>query len=348
VSYSAPEGGRGLAGRKLRLPSSSSRPQADSAVLLSELTLKPAEQILDSDHVVAVLDFAEATRDEGSRDPRHVVTGLPSLFPESVREVWRSPMPVSIGQDGAVDWVSGQFGLFATTTAHVPPGRDLAEISRKAWSSLLDTVAAMGCPHILRAWNHVPLINAGNGDDERYKRFCLGRYAAFESHRYAEGRFPAATAVGNSGDALVIYLLARSQPGRHFENPRQVSAPAYPRRYGPRPPSFARATSSGEGRLLFIAGTASIVGHRSCHPGDLTGQLAVTFDNIDRLLETVLGPEDACRGLDVVRVYLRDPKHLAAARKSLESRMPLAKAAYLYGDICRAELEVEIEGVRRL
>ncbi len=348
MSYSATERGRGLAGTKLCLPSGSSRSETDSASLHNELTLEPAERTLDSDHVVAVLDFAETSREEGSHDSRHVVTGLPSLFPEGVREVWRSSTPVSTGQDGSVDWVSGSFGIFATTTAHVPSGRALAEISRHAWSDLLDTVAMLGCPHILRAWNHVPLINAGDGDDERYRRFCMGRHAAFESHHYSKGRFPAATAVGHSGDDLVIYLLARSRPGRHFENPRQIRASAYPRRYGPRPPSFARATRSAEGHLLFIAGTASIVGHRSCHAGDLERQLAVTFENIDRLLEAVLGTENACRGLDVVRVYLRDPKHLATARKSIESRMPRAEAVYLHGDICRAELEVEIEGVRRL
>ena len=104
---------------------------------------------------------------------------------------------------------------------------------------------------------------------------------------------------------------------------------------------------SPEGSLLFIAGTASIVGHRSRHGGDLAGQLAVTLDNIDRLLTASLGPE-ASHGLDGVRVYLRDPQHLAAAREAVEGRMPLARAAYLHGDICRAELEVEIEGVRHL
>lgn len=191
----------------------------------------------------------------------------------------------------------------------------------------------------------MPHINAGDGDDERYKRFCVGRHRAFETYGYTEDRYPAATAVGNFGEVLVVYLLASAEPGSHFENPRQVRAPSYPRRYGPRPPSFARATLRADEKLVFVAGTASIVGHRTRHPGDLTGQLAVTFANIDRLLRTIPARNGARHGLHRVRVYLREPRHLSLAKKAVEDHMPLAEAAYVHGEICRAQLEIEIEGV---
>ena len=315
--------------------------------LRSDLTSRSVEDILRSERVLAVLDFTDPPTVEARiGDPRHVVTGLPSLFPRCVREVWRSSTPVSVGWNGAVGWAAGRFGLFAAKTARAPLGRDLAEVTRQAWSDLLETAEAKGCPHLLRAWNHVPHINAGDGDDERYKRFCVGRHQAFQTHGYTDDRYPAATAVGNFGDAFVVYLLACAEPGSHFENPRQVRAPSYPRRYGPQPPSFARATRRADEELLFVAGTASIVGHRTLHAGDLAGQLAVTFGNIDRLMRTMPTQNGECRGLDRVRVYLREPQHLALARKAVEDHMPLAVAAYVHGEICRSRLEVEIEGVR--
>ena len=269
--------------------------------LASDLTSRRAGDILRSEQVLAVLDFTgpagAATR---RTDPRHVVTGLPSLSPGGVREVWRSSTPVEVGWAEAVGWAAGESGLFATRTVHAPLGRDVAEAARQAWSDLLETAEVKGCPHLLRAWNHLPHINAGDGDDERYKRFCVGRHQAFESHGYTEDRYPAATAVGNFGDALVVYLLACAEPGRHFENPRQVRAPSYPRRYGPRPPSFARATRRADEKLAFVAGTASIVGHRTLHPGDLAGQLTVTFENIDRLLQTMPVRNGTAHGLDSI------------------------------------------------
>lgn len=252
---------------------------------------------------------------------------------------------MEVGWNDAVGWAAGKFGLFARRTVPAPLEGDIAEATRQAWSDLLETVQAKGCPHLIRAWNHVPHINAGHGDDERYKRFCVGRHRAFETYGYTEDRYPAATAVGNFGDVLVVYLLACAEPGSHFENPRQVRAPSYPRRYGPRPPSFARATRRADEKLVFVAGTASIVGHRTLHPGDLTGQLEVTFGNIDRLLRTIPARNGAHHGLDRVRVYLRDPQHFTLARTAIEKHMPRAEAAYVHSEICRSELEIEIEGV---
>ena len=324
-----------------------SQPSGVSMDLCSELTSRPVGDILGSERVLAVLDFTGPARARTQTgDPRHVATGLPSLFPGSAREVWRSSTPVNVGWTDAVGWAAGEFGLFATRTIQAPLGRDVADVARQAWSDLLETAEAKGCPHLVRAWNHLPHINAGDGDEERYKRFCVGRHQAFMTHGYMEDRFPAATAVGNFGDELVVYLLACPEPGRHFENPRQVRAPSYPRRYGPQPPSFARATHRADAKLAFVAGTASIVGHRTVHPGDLAGQLAVTFENIDRLLRTMPARNGAGHGLDCVRVYLREPQHLALAREAVENRMPLSSAVYVHGEICRSQLEVEIEGVR--
>ena len=89
-------------------------------------------------------------------------------------------------------------------------------------------------------------INEGAGDDERYKRFSLGRARAFAAApmTFPGLGFPAATAVGRPGASrtLQVSWMAGREPGTMLENPRQVSAYHYPRRYGPAAPSFSRAS----------------------------------------------------------------------------------------------------------
>ena len=58
----------------------------------------------------------------------------------------------------------------------------------------------------------------------------------------------------------------------------------------------------------------------------------------------------ACRfapaGCEALRVYLRDPAQLALARGVLAgSGIPDERIAWLHGDVCRRELDVELEGV---
>ena len=311
-------------------------------------TAAPTERLLGSTGVLAVLEFAAAEDAAGPpSDPRVVVTGLPSLAGDGVREVWRSSRPVRSGRHGAVQWAHDGEALFVATVADASPAIDLEAATHRAWCRLLRFSREVGFPHVIRAWNHVPRINDGEGDCERYRLFCAGRYRAFEDHGYASRRYSAASGVGNVGDSLVVYALASRDPGRHIENPRQVSAYAYPRRYGPRPPSFARATAKAwrDAHHLYISGTASIIGHRSTARGAVAGQLSVTFGNIDWLLSAAKAP-DGNERLDVMRVYVRDPANLPTIMAAVRKYAPAASVAYLRADICRAELALEIEGVR--
>jgi chorismate lyase/3-hydroxybenzoate synthase len=51
-------------------------------------------------------------------------------------------------------------------------------------------------------------------------------------------------------------------------------------------------------------------------------------------------------GLQALRVYLRDADAMPAAQARLEAAgLPLARVAFLHGDVCRRELDVELEGV---
>jgi chorismate lyase / 3-hydroxybenzoate synthase len=200
----------------------------------------------------------------------------------------------------------------------------------------------------LRVWAVVPGINEDEDGLERYRRFCRARAEALEAcygPRF-DAELSASTAVGGAGGPLVVYALAGRHPGRHRENPRQVAAYRYPADYGPRSPSFARATvCPGElGHHLLISGTAAIVGHRSLHPGSTLLQTRETLANLARLAAGRPSPPGLPYRL--LKVYLRRAEDRPAVedelRRSLGGGVPLL---FLRADVCRRELEVEIEGV---
>ena len=153
---------------------------------------------------------------------------------------------------------------------------------------------------------------------------------------------------------LVIYFLAGKQPGLQVENPRQVSAFRYPRQYGPKSPSFARATlvGAGAGARLLVSGTASVVGHESLHVGDPQRQLGETLVNVDTLLAAMRErhfaqvPNEAVRP-ESLKLYLRNPADLAALEPQLARLRGAAPAPLLrlQGDVCRDDLLLEIEAV---
>ena len=69
---------------------------------------------------------------------------------------------------------------------------------------------------------------------------------------------PARAMVGST--ASVVFAATEATP-RHFENPLQVPAYEYPGEYGPRSPSFARATVVAQpGPCLFVSGTRDACG----------------------------------------------------------------------------------------
>src|SRR3546814_7777072 len=139
-------------------------------------------------------------------------------------------------------------------------------------------------------WSFLAQINVGAEDHERYRQVSAGRNRARALRPDFERALPAATAIGMLEPGLVIYFLAGKQPGLPIENPRQVSAFRYPRQYGPKSPSFSRATLIGDGAnaRLLVSGTASVVGHESLHAGDLTAQLDETMANLDAVLASAM------------------------------------------------------------
>ena len=205
--------------------------------------------------------------------------------------------------------------------------------------------------NLCRIWNYVPYINSERGELENYKSFCQGRSLAFEEF-YGENfevKLPAGTAVGIEEDVYVIYFVATKDPIVHVENPEQVPAFYYPRQYGPRSPSFARGTLAaiGDKHVGYISGTASIKGHKTVHQGDIVQQFYTTLDNI-KLVCQQMGygnelPDPKLYDCHFT-VYLRQMSDLPTVQEMIGKNLPSsAHVIYLHSDICRKDLDLEIE-----
>jgi chorismate lyase/3-hydroxybenzoate synthase len=248
-------------------------------------------------------------------------------------------------------WAHGEHYAMVALAVDEQDG-DIEAAAARAYERLLVAVRPSDHPYLLRLWNYFAAINRGDGDQERYRRFCVGRARA------VDGMFndppPAATAIGTDaepGRLQVVALCARA-PALALENPRQTPAWQYPREHGPVAPGFSRGAvlgSDGPAPRLLASGTASIVGHVSQHVGDVAEQLRESLRNLHALMAQAgekcghaFGPE----GCEALRVYLRRPEDLASAQAVMAgSGVPAARISYLRGDICRRELDVELEGV---
>ena len=268
-------------------------------------------------------------------------------------DAWRSEGGAgATGRSGAVSWQAQ--GDWAFGQLDIPDAdSDLAETARRAYGDVFAALQACGRPHVLRLWNYLPRINADGGGLERYRQFNIGRQQAFiDAGRDAFEGAPAACALGTTGaqaGGLAIRFLAGRQPARPVENPRQVPAYRYSAVHGPRAPTFSRAAlaDAGGGRvLLFISGTASIVGERSLHPGDVLAQTEETLRNLQAVLDAAMAMCSARYTLASLQstVYVRHAEHAGAVLALWAAAVPGGPAPRcVQADICRAELLVEIE-----
>lgn len=235
------------------------------------------------------------------------------------------------------------------------PQASLATLTHRAYQDVFAALEQSGCTHLLRVWNYLPRINAEGGGLERYRQFNFGRQQAFiEAGRSTVEGVPVACALGTRGGPLhVSFLAARDAMALPIDNPRQVAPASYPDAYGPRSPTFSRAAllDVGAGRLaLFVAGTASIVGHASMHAGDVLAQTHETLRNLEAIVAQARArctARFALSRLDCV-VYVRQAAHWPAVREVLASALgadslTLRGAVALQADVCRSDLLIEIE-----
>ena len=268
-------------------------------------------------------------------------------------DLWRGESEPRHGEHAGVRWADDGESLFLhLTVSETEWRRDPAAASEAAYRRLEAARQQHPGRHWWRLWNYLGGILSGEGDDERYRQFTLGRHRAWAANGQLGDSLPAATAIGCDQGLHVFALAGRAIP-LAIENPRQVSAWRYPRAYGLQPPSFARAAlvPSGDAAWLFVSGTASIVGHESRHVGAVTAQFAEARANLDAVLDAAATQAGVVTADFVPRnfkLYYSDAADAARYPEAAEALAVLAPTQVLHGAVCRRELAVEIEALYEL
>ncbi len=275
----------------------------------------------------------------------------------AIHETWLSDQPVIAGRSEGIVWrradglLYGVFELDEADFAASPNCSPLQAASEEGYRRIFRLLDAEQVPHLWRVWNYLGAINLETHGLERYRQFNIGRQDAFlDCHRGATGNVPAACAIGLTGCPLSIAFLAGVSPAVPLENPRQISAYNYPADYGPRSPTFSRGALvyPPAQEILFISGTASIVGHQTVAPGNAVGQCREAMANIAAV---VAEANRQCRTAPYAlselfyRVYVRQPADFRIVRETLSPLVGTAEIVYMQADICRHDLLLEIEAM---
>jgi enamine deaminase RidA (YjgF/YER057c/UK114 family) len=294
-------------------------------------------------HVLGVVGFGAGAKSAGG-----TWLDIPVLGDyDGCHEVWSSTAPVTACNTDSIRGASDGAMLFGALQLLQQDGQTLESLSATAYTQIFAFLAQQGYPHLWRIWHYFPQINDDERGLERYRCFNVGRHEAFAvaGRNIDQGSVPAASALGSDSGPLTLYFIAGRHPGAAFENPRQTRAWQYPDQYGPRSPAFARAMliTQGGQRSFFISGTASVVKSESLHAGDVAAQVKETLRNVRVLLEQT----DVGAGRMLLKTYLRHAKDLPQVRALVENEFGAdCGIVYLRSDICRADLLLEIEGVR--
>lgn len=276
------------------------------------------------------------------------------------------------------DWCLTTSTHWTTATITLPEAAnmDAAQLQQgvaAAYLRLLAIVREHGDHQAVRFWNYLPrILDLAEADRDRYMVFNAGRHEAL-SQWFGRNRLRqslvAASAVDHGGDDFEIHVLASDAKFSAIENPRQRPAHRYSPRYGPVPPSFARATLlqptvPTDPLRLITAGTASVLGEDSRHHDDVARQLEETFINLAVLVAAAspgseISPEnveenpalrrDLLGHYSHVRAYVPHAKDEAAVADALREMCVNAPIIELMpAMLCRQDLLVEIEAMAQL
>jgi enamine deaminase RidA (YjgF/YER057c/UK114 family) len=310
--------------------------------------------------VLGIAAFDAAAPSPPSAEVPLINVQMPVLGGNTQRyEVWRSAHDAQSGTRGRIQYrradglLFGRLSIAESDVGHSSAkGSALQRATEAAYREIFALIDALSMPHLLRVWNFLPDINGESHGSERYWQFNRARQDGFMAcGRDVTGAVPAACGVGCArGAPLAIYFFASATVPTVIENPRQVSAYHYPAEYSPRSPTFSRACAAEfpGGRLLFVSGTASILGHETVHVGDAAAQAHESLRNIEAVLGAAnqqsgghapLAMADLC-----YKIYVRRVADQTLIDRELRSLLgEAARALYLHAELCRRELLVEIE-----
>lgn len=205
---------------------------------------------------------------------------------------------------------------------------------------------------IVRQWNYIERITESKDDYQNYQAFNDARAAFYEKTTWPEG-YPAATGIGTDWGGIVVDLDAVILKKENcsvlpIDNKLQVAAHAYSERVlavshkQKATPKFERAKllSIEDKGLIYISGTAAIRGEESLKEVGLSRQLEITMENIAELIGN--------KGIvSMLRVYLKDKSFVQEAEQLMDAYKLSVPVSYMWADVCRDELLIEIEGIAK-
>ena len=229
---------------------------------------------------------------------------------------------------------------------------DIYAQSKEIFRQMKDVLdeEGFGIDSIVRQWNYIEQITAQESDGQQhYQMFNNARSEFYSSTLWKDG-YPAATGIGSTcGGVLVDFdaVMLQSDVCRitPIDNKLQVAAHAYSEQVletahqKKATPKFERAKSMtfDDRRIVYISGTAAIRGEESLIGVGLERQLHITMENIAQLIGEAQ--------LKMLRVYLKEKSFFEEAYRLLEAYQLNIPISYMWADVCRDELLIEIEGI---
>ncbi|WP_394706705.1 hypothetical protein [uncultured Draconibacterium sp.] len=274
-------------------------------------------------------------------------------------ENWDCQM-LSEGENGTALFLNGTTEILMGTV-HANQNSDCKLNAEKAFDELVETFEEAQFPlnSIVRQWNYLEDILGFDGEEQRYQEFNNVRSNAY-GKAFEQSGYPAATGIGMThGGVLIEYVAVKSKEvyTQPVDNPDQVSAHRYTEEVlvgeacnQKTTPKFERARyfSYRNKKMIFISGTASIIGERTVGIGDAAKQTEITIHNMQRLYaDEVLAalPDDVANPkFGHARVYVKNRKDYSKICNVVKKVYGDLPVVYILADICRDDLLVEIEG----
>ena len=243
----------------------------------------------------------------------------------------------------------------------------IAEQSVNVFNQIEELLVLEGFPidSIVRQWNYIENITDFQAGYQNYQALNDKRGECYAKTAWRKG-YPAATGIGASfGGILVdfdaVLLNDSSCHITPIDNTMQVAAHEYSEQVlvieesvkpAKATPKFERAKSLSfeDQGIIYVSGTAAIRGEESLLGVGLAKQLHITMENIAYLiakdkLEAIgisCGKQPV---LKLIRVYLKEKCFVDEAKALIDAYALNIPVSYLWADVCRDELLIEIEGI---
>ena len=281
-----------------------------------------------------------------SHDSGILSTGLQEYNGNEIFEVWNTDENVYAKEINNFYTSKSENYLFGSTIIDMNESyKNNKTKIINAYNNLFE-IARLEKMEIVKIWHFIPeLLSKYNNDKTNYSLLCESREIVYKDY-FKNFNFPAATAIGIKGKKILIYFFAgKFSKYKVIENKRQVSSYLYPQQIFKEKPMFSRAVSidnvkSGVSKIL-ISGTASIKGYESMHSLNLKEQLNEALKNYETLISLNNNSSNISR---IYITNINDEDKLWIQQK-LEKVFGMDRFIIVYGDICRKELIIEVEGV---